>query len=244
MMERKRNYIYPDKDSLAAAFACEFTRCLKVHAEEDDKPLRIALSGGSTPVNIFRQLSQETSWEDWRDVHLYWGDERCVPPDHPESNYGNTQVNLLEPLGISQDQVHRIRGEEEPQGEADRYGQLLQEQLPVNNSFPVFDWILLGLGKDGHTASIFPHQIEMWTAGSPCIVTSHPDSGQQRISLTGGVINVAKRVSFIASGREKAGVIREIFQKEGRYMEYPAFYVDPSSGNLEWYLDQDATYLL
>jgi len=242
-MERKRSYIYPEKDSLVAAFVCEFIRCLKIDSGTE-RPLRIALSGGSTPMNIFRQLSQETSREDWRDVHLYWGDERCVPPGHPESNYGNTQVTLLEPLGLSQDQVHRIRGEEKPYDEADRYGQLLQKQLPVTNGFPVFDWICLGLGTDGHTASIFPHQIEMWTAGSPCIVTSHPDSGQRRISLTGGVINVAKRVSFIASGREKAGVIREIFQKEGRYMEYPAFYVDPSSGNLEWYLDQDATYLL
>ena len=236
-MERKRNYIYPDRDSLVAAFVCEISRCLNIHSGTD-KSFHIALSGGSTPIEIFRQLAKETSREEWLDVHLYWGDERCVPPGHPESNYGNARVTLLEPLGLGQDQVHRIRGE------ADRYGKLLQKQLPMENGFPVFDWIWLGLGTDGHTASIFPQQIEMWTAGSPCIVTSQPDTGQPRISLTGGVINVAKRVSFITSGREKAGVIREIFLKEGRYMEYPAFYVDPSSGNLEWYLDQDATYLL
>ena len=242
-MERKRSYIYPDRDSLVAAFVCEFSRCLEIHSGSD-RPFHIALSGGSTPIEIFRQLSQETSREEWFDVHLYWGDERCVPPDHPESNYGNVRVTLLEPLGLGQDQVHRIRGEEKPLSEADRYGQLLKKQLPMENGFPVFDWIWLGIGTDGHTASIFPHQIEMWTAGSPCVVTSHPDTFQSRISLTGGVINVAKRVSFIASGKEKAGVIREIFQKEGRYMEYPAFYVNPASGNLEWYLDQDATYLL
>lgn len=242
-MERKRNYIYPDKDSLVAAFVCEISRCLQTESDTE-KPLHIALSGGSTPIDIFKQLSRETSREDWLDVHLYWGDERCVPPGHPESNYGNALKTLLEPLGLGKDQVHRIRGEEKPHGEAVRYGQLLQKQLPMDNGFPVFDWIWLGLGTDGHTASIFPHQIELWTAGSPCIVTSHPDSGQPRISLTGGVINVAKRISFIASGKEKAGVIREIFLKEGCYMEYPAFYVDPASGNLEWYLDQDATYLL
>jgi 6-phosphogluconolactonase len=242
-MERKRNYIYPDKDSLVAAFVCEFARYLKANAEQGGK-LHIALSGGSTPLAVFSQLAQQTSREEWSGVHLYWGDERCVPPDHPESNYGNTKKFLLEALDLDQEQIHRIRGEEKPYGEADRYGQLLLKQMSLADGFPVFDWIWLGLGRDGHTASIFPKHIELWTAGSPCIVTNHPVSGQPRISLSGGVINAAKRVSFIASGREKAEVIKEIFLKEGRYMEYPAFYVHPVSGNLEWYLDQDAIHLL
>ncbi len=242
-MERKRNYIYPDKDSLVAAFVCEVSRYLKEHSGGGG-PLNIALSGGSTPLAIFRQLAEQTSREDWSDVHLYWGDERCVPPDHPESNYGNAREALLEPVALDQDRIHRIRGEEKPHGEAGRYGEVLLKQLPLENGFPVFDWIWLGLGADGHTASIFPHQIELWTDGSPCIASSHPVTGQPRISISGGVINVAKRVSFIVSGKEKAAVIKEIFFKEGRYMEYPAFYVNPGSGNLEWYLDQNATNLL
>jgi len=242
-MERKRNYIYPDKDSLAAAFVCEFARYLKEHSTEG-RPLHIALSGGATPLAIFRQLAEQTTREDWSNVHLYWGDERCVPPDHPESNYGSTREALLEPLGLIKDQTHRIRGEEKALEEAARYGDLLLRQLPTENGFPVFDWIWLGLGTDGHTASIFPHQIELWTAGSPCIVSSHPETAQPRISISGGVINVAKRVSFIASGEEKATVIKEIFFNEGRHMEYPAFYVNPTSGNLEWYLDQNAAKLL
>ena len=242
-MERRRNYIYPDKDSLAAAFVCEFARYLKVHSSEG-RPLHIALSGGSTPLPIFRQLAEQTTREDWTNVHLYWGDERCVPPDHPESNYGSTREALLEPLGLIKEQIHRIRGEEKALGEAARYGKLLLEKLPIENGFPVFDWIWLGLGTDGHTVSIFPHQIELWTAGSPCIVSSHPETAQPRISISGGVINVAKRVSFIASGEEKATVIKEIFLNEGRHMEYPAFYVNPASGNLEWYLDQNAAKLL
>jgi 6-phosphogluconolactonase len=242
-MERRRNYIYPDKDSLAATFVCEFIRTLKEHSDEG-RPLHIALSGGSTPLAIFRQLAEQTTREDWSIVHLYWGDERCVPPDHPESNYGRALEALLEPLGLNKDHTHRIRGEEKAHGEAARYGDLLLKQLPMENGFPVFDWIWLGLGTDGHTVSIFPHQIELWTAGSPCIVSSHPETAQSRISITGGVINVAKRVSFIASGHEKATVIKEIFFNEGRHMEYPAFYVNPASGNLEWYLDQNAAKLL
>lgn len=242
-MERKRNYIYPDKESLTAAFVCEFLRYLKVHSGRG-RPLHIALSGGSTPLALFRQLAERSSREDWSDVQLYWVDERAVLPDDPESNYGNARKALLEPLALEEGQIHRIRGEENPNKEAERYGEMLLEQLPVEYGFPVFDWILLGLGTDGHTASIFPDQLELWTAESPCVVASHPITGQQRISLSGGVINVARRVSFIATGKEKAEVVRDIFFNEGRYMEYPAFYVAPASENLEWYLDQEATKLL
>ncbi len=242
-MERKRNYIYPEKESLTAAFVCEFLRTLRQYLDEG-RQLHIALSGGSTPIAIFKQLAEQATPDNWSKVHLYWGDERCVPPSDPESNYGNAMKVLLKPLGLDKDQIHQIRGEEKPLGEAGRYGDLLMKQLPVENGFPVFDWIWLGLGTDGHTASIFPQRIELWTAGSPCIVSSHPDTARPRISISGGVINAAKRVSFIASGQEKAGIIRDIFFNEGRHMEYPAFYVNPASGDLEWYLDQDAAGLL
>ncbi|MDF1574044.1 MAG: 6-phosphogluconolactonase [Bacteroidales bacterium] len=242
-MERKSNYIYPDQDTLIAAFVCEFLRYIEEETEEG-KHLHIALSGGSTPLAIFKQLAEQSKQEDWSHVSLYWGDERCVPPDHPESNYGRAREALLEALDLDQDRIHRIRGEEPPPAEAERYGQELLKFLPNENGFPVFDWIWLGLGMDGHTASIFPQQIELWTAGSPCIVSSHPETDQPRISLTGGVINVARRVSFIASGSEKASVIRDIFRKEGRYAEYPAFYVNPPGGDLEWFLDQEASRLL
>ncbi len=242
-MERKRNYIYPDKESLSAAFVCEVVRTLKGNSAEG-RHLHIALSGGSTPLDIFRQLAEQTTREDWSYVSLFWVDERCVPPDHPDSNYGNARDALIESLGLEQNQIHRIRGEEEVHGEAGRYGNLLLKLLPMENGFPVFDWIWLGLGTDGHTASIFPNEIELWTAGSPCIVASHPDTAQARISITGGVINAAKRVSFIVSGSEKSSVVREIFFKEGPHMEYPAFYVNPAMGSQEWYLDQEAARLL
>lgn len=242
-MERKRNYIYPDKDTMVAAFVCEFSRTLEEYAEEG-RQLHIALSGGSTPLSIFRQLAEQTSREEWSHVSLYWGDERCVPPGHPESNYGNAREILLDPLGLDKDLIHRIRGEEEPTGEAERYGKELLKFLPSENGFPVFDWIWLGLGTDGHTASIFPHEIELWTSGSPCVVGHHPISGQARVSLTGGVLNAAKRVSFITSGEEKASVIEEIFMKEGNYNDYPAFYVNPASENLEWFMDQYAAKLI
>lgn len=242
-MERKRNYIYPDKNTLVSAFVCEFSRVL-MESSSKGRILNIALSGGSTPLDIFRKLAEQTSQEAWKNVHLYWGDERCVPPGDPESNYGNAREMLLDPLGLDKDQIHRIKGEEEPHGEAARYGKLLRRNLAQENGFPVFDWIWLGLGTDGHTVSIFPHEIELWTSGSPCVVGHHPISGQSRVSLTGGVLNAAKRVSFITSGEEKASVIEEIFMKEGNYNDYPAFYVNPASENLEWFMDQYAAKLI
>ena len=240
MMQKRRHYIYPDPDSLIAAFVSEVSNFLE-ESSELERPVHLAVSGGSTPKSIFRYLAETTRKEDWSGVHLYWGDERCVPPGDIQSNYGSTKRELIDPLGISDQQVHRIRGEAEPASESERYGQQLMNQLPVENGLPVFDWVWLGLGEDGHTASIFPDQIELWNAETPCVVASHPETGQQRISVAGNVINAARRVSFIAMGASKSQVINEIVMKEGRYLEYPAFYVSPNPGFLEWYLDKDTT---
>ena len=239
-MHRRRHYIYPDTNSLISAFCCECATFL-ADSRELERPIHIALSGGSTPISIFKQLAETTLREDWEKVHIYWGDDRCVEPDSEESNFRNAQKYLIDPLGIPENQVHRIWGEEDPAVEAERYGALLRDQLPVEYGMPVFDWIWLGVGEDGHTASIFPDQIELWKAETTCVVATHPDSGQPRVSLSGGVINAARRISFIVAGARKSAVINDIVMKEGRYLDYPAFYVNPNSGNLEWYLDKDAT---
>jgi 6-phosphogluconolactonase len=237
---KKRHYIYPDVDSLVAAFICEVENFLN-EVKESGKPAHIALSGGSTPLAIFKLLTQSTKTEDWEHVHFYWGDERMVPPDNKQSNFGNAWKNLIDPLRIPRDQVHRIVGEADPAEEADRYGQLLQERLPMENGLPVFDWIWLGLGEDGHTASIFPHQIDLWNAGEVCVVATHPVTGQKRVTITGSVINAARRVTMVVTGESKSQIVNEIVMKEGNYLVYPAFYINPNSGFLEWFMDQDAT---
>jgi 6-phosphogluconolactonase len=240
MNHRRRHYIYPDLDTLAAAFVCDLNRFLK-ETGNDEQEVNIALSGGSTPKEVFRQLVHATRIGEWKHVHLYWGDERCVPPEDPESNYGNARSLLLEPMGFPEERVHRIRGEEDPEREAARYNDLLLERLPVENGFPVFDWIWLGMGEDGHTVSIFPDRIEVFRSDRACEVTENPVNGQKCVTLTGGVINAARRVAFLVAGESKSRVVNEIVMKEGRYLEYPAFYVFPESGNLEWYLDMGAT---
>jgi 6-phosphogluconolactonase len=239
-MHRRRHYIYPDLDTLAAAFVCDVDRFL-FESGNEGKPVHIALSGGSTPLAIFQQLASVNLPGEWEHVNLYWGDERCVPSYHSESNYGKAKELFLDPMGFPQDRIHPIHGEADPDQEAERYGQFLLEQLPVRNGYPVFDWIWLGLGEDGHTASIFPDQIGLWTSRRPCVVARHPQTGQKRVTITGGVINAAQRVAFLVAGKSKSKVVNEIVMKEGDYLNYPGFYVAPHSGNLEWYLDMEAT---
>jgi 6-phosphogluconolactonase len=111
----------------------------------------------------------------------------------------------------------------------------------VENGLPVFDWIWLGLGEDGHTASIFPNQIDLWNAKELCVVATHPVTGQKRVSITGTVINAARRVTMLVTGKSKSPVVNSIVMKEGDYLDYPAFYINPNSGFLEWFMDQDAT---
>jgi 6-phosphogluconolactonase len=239
-MHRRRHYIYPDLDTLAAAFVCEVSRFLGETGATGD-PVHMALSGGSTPLTVFRQLTRATRPEAWSHVHLYWVDERCVPAGDPDSNFGNAWEHFIGPMGFPEDRLHPIRGDADPEKEAMRYGRLLLDRLPVENGFPVFDWIWLGLGEDGHTASIFPQQIGLWKSDQPCVVAQHPVTGQKRITITGGVINAALRVAFLVSGKRKSSVVNEIVMKEGNYLDYPAFHVAPESKNLEWFLDMDAT---
>ena len=201
----------------------------------------IALSGGSTPKIWFDLLAKEYAQVlPWNELLFFWGDERCVPPSHNESNYGMTRRHLLDKVGVPENHVFRIRGEAEPQEEAARYGGLLRERLPVQEDIPCLDLVILGMGDDGHTASIFPHEMPLWAAGDPCVVATHPDTGQKRISITGGVINNARQVVFLVTGANKATRIRQIQQRLPGHETLPASRVAPVSGRLLWMLDREA----
>lgn len=207
-----------------------------------DKSFRsIALSGGSTPKILFELLAKNYSEKmPWGQLEWYWGDERCVPPDDPESNYGMTNSLLLDKVGIPQDNIHRVRGEAPPEKEAIRYADQLKSNLEEKEGIPRFDLVILGMGDDGHTASIFPHQMELWDSPALCEVATHPESGQRRISLTGKVINNASLVVFLVTGKSKAGPVAEILNGKGKYKSYPASRVNPVPGRLIWMLDEEA----
>lgn len=203
--------------------------------------LHVALSGGSTPKIVFDELaSRNLSKNEWQKVHLYWGDERCVPPEDSESNYKMTVEHLLSKIEIPEENIHRVLGENDPRQEAERYTEVLKDKLPMNDGLPRFDLIILGMGDDGHTASIFPHEIGLWNADQLCEVAEHPETGQKRITITGKIINHAATVAFLVTGESKAEKVGEIIDERGRYKSYPANLVHPLNGNLFWFLDEEA----
>ena len=208
----------------------------------DNSPeVHIALSGGSTPKVVFDELAAD--FQDsiaWNRVHLYWGDERCVPPNDSESNYKMTVDHLLSKISIPEGNVHRIYGENIPKEEAIRYSEVLESRLSRFEGVPQFDLVILGMGDDGHTASIFPYNIHLWDSENLCEVAIHPDSGQKRITITGKVINNAKKVAFLVTGDSKTDKVMEIVNKKGSFTSYPASLVAPKSGALDWFLDSAA----
>ncbi len=230
--------VFDDSPQLAEYTAIEFERS-SCQASSSNRDFSVALSGGSTPALFFQHLSVKKV--DWERVHLYWGDERCVPPDHAESNYLMTRRMLLDEAGVPERNVHRIRGEAPPGEEAARYAEEIRRTVDIGeNDLPRFDWIILGLGTDGHTASIFPGFELRPEPGNVCAVAAHPESGQERITLTLPVINNARRVTFLAAGVSKAPVVEAILNRTGRYLDFPASRVNPRQGALEWFLDTDA----
>lgn len=232
--------IYKDKQEVAKQFSSYFVDQLK-----DRATFHVALSGGSTPKIVFDVLADNFAGKvDWNKVHFYWGDERCVPPSDDESNYKMTVEHLFSKIDVSEANIHRILGEKDPVNEALRYANLLEINLDRVDKVPQFDLVILGMGDDGHTASIFPHEIALWDAEDHCVVATHPDSGQKRVSINGKVINTAKEVAFLVTGASKAEKVEAVIEKTEGSDAYPASLVNPSSRNLVWFLDEEAASML
>lgn len=227
--------IFNSPEEVAKDFATYFVKLV----EEKDQ-LNVALSGGSTPKILFDLLAKEHSDLAWDKVHFYWGDERCVPPTDDDSNYKMTVDHLLSKIEMPEANIHRVLGEADSTTEAVNYGKQISANLPESNGLPRFDLVILGMGADGHTASIFPHEIELLNSDNICEVATHPDSGQKRITLTGKVINNAESICFLVTGASKAEKVNEIFHKTGNWQGYPAAYIQPLAGDLTWYMDPAA----
>jgi len=229
--------IFKDNEAVAVAFARYFAEWL-----QDKESVTVALSGGSTPKVLFKHWAKNYREKiSWEKIHFFWGDERCVPPDHPESNYGLTKKLLFDHITIPEENIHRIRGEEPPEKEVGRYEEEIRQSVRTEDGLPLFDLIILGMGADGHTASIFPNQMDLLTNLRICSLATHPNSGQKRISLTGKVINKAQLATFLVTGRSKSPVIKEIMTKTGRWSSYPAAFIAPDQGELVWFLDTEAS---
>jgi 6-phosphogluconolactonase len=210
----------------------------------ENKKINLAFSGGATPKMFFDHLGVQQHLTEkklnWSSIHVFWVDERCVPPDHPDSNYGMTREHLLQKINIPESNIHRIIGESEPAGEARRYSDEILRHVGQENGMPVFDWLFLGIGDDGHTASIFPDRMGLLLSEQVCETARHPSSGQYRITLTGKPIMLANRTTFLVAGKSKSTVIRQIFQGEPEAERYPAGYITAKGRRIEYYLDNEA----
>ena len=236
--------IFHTPSELAEAFAKELADKINV-AGKSGLPFTLAVSGGNTPRLLFSILAEKyCSSINWNTVHFFWADERCVSPDDPESNYGMTKQILLDKINIPSGNIHRIRGEDDPVKEAKRYSHEVLMKTRTKDMLPVFDLVILGIGDDGHTASIFPSNLDLIDSEKICEMAVHPLSGQKRITLTGKVINNADFIAFLATGQNKAQIIEEIFNKKAQYMNYPATFVSSSHGVISWYLDGKAGGLI
>ncbi|MGB0909169.1 MAG: 6-phosphogluconolactonase [Nitrospirales bacterium] len=210
--------------------------------------MTVALAGGSTPKALYSLLAAEPyrSKVDWQKIHFFWGDERHVSPNHQESNYLMAQESLLSQVSVISSQIYRIQGEmSSAEAAANAYEEVLQRVfVPISGEVPVFDLILLGMGPDGHTASLFPgtkavHESSRW------VVAPWVEKFQTyRITLTPVVLNQARHVMFMVSGEDKAAALHAVLEGPSQADQYPSQVVNPVSGELLWLVDESAASLL
>lgn len=235
-----KSRVLPDPEATADMVAKDFIRYTEEMFRFREK-LYIAVSGGSTPNMLFDLLvSEYSSWVKWNKLHFFWVDERCVPHSHVESNFGNAFQRCFSKVNIPKENLHPIMGGDNPVSEVVRYTGDILSHVPCTKGYPTFDLIMLGMGEDGHTASIFPGQEQLFKANSIVSVSENPISGQKRITLTGKVLNNAAEVVFVVTGYKKKEVLEQILLKKPEAAYFPASYVKPEKGRVSWYLDREA----
>lgn len=205
---------------------------------------RLALAGGTTPKAMYALLAGSPLAKrlDWRRTAVFFGDERCVPPEHADSNFRMASETLLTPLNVSQDRVFRMRGEDEPEQAARQYEERIRKEFGGSaGAWPRFDLILLGLGEDGHTASLFPGTAALNERQRLVVPNQAPQGTRQRLTFTLPLINQARTVLFLVSGKGKAPVLRSVLEDPAADPRtYPAKLVSPEEGRLIWFLDRAA----
>lgn len=227
---------YPDAPSVAAAAGELFIAQAKTAIAERGV-FHAVLSGGSTPRAVHAWLAERASEVDWAHVHLWFGDERSVPADHPDSNVGMAHETLIDRLPRAQPQVHPMRGDLPPSEAADHYEAELRAVF--GNDVPRFDLVFLGLGDDAHTASLFPHTQALTESSRWVVGNFVPKLDTWRITLTVPVFNRARTVVFLVTGEGKAAALRSVLHGEREPDRYPAQLIRPDGGLL-WLIDDAA----
>jgi 6-phosphogluconolactonase len=196
----------------------------------------LVLSGGSTPRPLYEALARSDAI-DWSRVQIYWGDERSVPPDHPDSNYRMAKEALLDVVALAPANIHRIPAELDPQEAAQRYEQTLRHQF---SGMPRFDLVLLGMGDDGHTASLFPETAALDETQRLVVANFVPKLDTWRISMSAPLLNRAARVAFLVAGEKKAVPLHQVLNGPRQTHHLPSQMIAPEHGELVWFVDQAA----
>ncbi len=231
--------IYPDIDTLSQQ-AAQYVVRIASESIADRGRFTIALSGGTTPRKLYGLLGSEpySSQIDWKLVHIFWGDERCVPLDNPDSNYSMAQEVLLSKIPIPALQVHRMPADQ-PDRDAASYAYTIEIQRTFGiNGIPGFDLIQLGMGPEGHTASLFPHQASLHEKQRLVIPVSVPKPPPDRLTFTPPLLNAARNILFLVTGSDKADALQAVLEGEYQPEEYPAQIVRPPNGEVVWMLDR------
>jgi 6-phosphogluconolactonase len=202
----------------------------------------VALSGGGTPAGLYQLLAEESYRHqvDWSRAFIFWGDERCVPPDDPGSNYHQAMEILLSHVPIPEKNILRVKGELEPDEASDEYAQVLKRFAAPDHDWPRFDLVLLGMGADGHTASLFPgSQVEV-PSPTLAVTANYQDRPAKRVTLTPLVLNSAWNILFLVAGENKASTLKDVLSGAYRPGRLPAQRIQPTDGKLVWLVDEAA----
>ncbi len=239
--------IFATRDELTVAAAERFVACAAA-AIESTETFSVALSGGSTPQALFALLATPAyaSRVRWPQVHVFWGDERCVPPSYEDSNYRMADDLLLSRVPVRATNVHRMRGEESPAAAAQQYERELRSAFDTPTGPPRaapgarFDLVLLGLGTNGHTASLFPH-MQSVREHTRWVMEENVEALQMwRLTLTPVILNQAAEIVFVVAGKEKAPVLRSVLYGAREVDDLPAQVIAPVDGRLRWMIDAAA----
>lgn len=235
--------VFRDADSLSRAAAEIFAQAAD-RAIPERKRLLVALSGGSTPKRLFQILAGPPYAQSlpWSQIHFFWCDERLVPPDHPESNFGQAFEYLFSKVNIPDKNLHRIRGEDQPAQATQEYRRVLESFSEDDLKWPRFDLAFLGLGADGHTASLFPGAFTPEENVSPvlAVTADYQSRPTGRITLTPLGLNSARNLIFLVSGKDKAYAVSETLHGAINRETWPAQRIQPIGGKVIWMLDQEA----
>lgn len=232
--------IFKDLDKLSHHAAELFVE-QSVRAIAERGRFLVALNGGSTPNRLFQLLATDYCDKvDWKNVYVFWGDERCVPPDDPGSSYGQARDLLLSHVPIPDSNIHRVKGELEPAEASREYALTLSGFSSPPFEFPRFDLVYLGMGEDGHTASLFPGSPAEAAEPTRPVTANYQDRPANRVTLTQLVFNQARMVAFMATGEKKATTLAEVLSDRYNPELLPAQRIDPKDGQLLWLVDEAA----